>query len=118
MGKKEQKYCYGSQNYVELVCGTKVEPVPRHSSGSIRLRCAVPKGWKTSTKDVWREKGCGPQGTHFMLMMAAPDEKDPHGELIRRLGSWMDDLGLALVECICVKTDCGSILGAIVEAEP
>lgn len=118
MGKKEQKYCYGSQNYVELVCGTKVEPVPRHSSGSIRLRCAVPKGWKTSTKDVWREKGCGPQGTHFMLMMAAPDEKDPHGELIRRLGSWMHDHGLALVECICVKTDCGSILGAIVEAEP
>jgi len=118
MSEKKPKYCYGSQNYIELVCGTKVEPVPRHSSGSIRLRCAVPKGWKTSTKDVWREKGCGPRGTHFMLMMAAPNEKEPHGELVRRLGSWMYDLDLALVECICVQGDRGNVLGAIVEAEP
>ena len=116
MGKKEQKYCYGSQNYIELVCGTEVEPVPRNAKASVNLRACLPDGWKTSTKDVWREKGFGPRGTHFMLMMAAPDEKDPHGELVRRLGSWMYDHGLALVECICAKGERGNVLGAIVEA--
>jgi len=117
MSEKKPKYCYGSQNYIELVCGVKVEPAPRNTKASVNLRTCLPDGWKTSTKDVWREKGCGPQGTHFMLMMAAPNEKEPHGELIRRLGSWMADSGLALVECICVTGERGNVLGAIVEQE-
>lgn len=117
MSEKKPKYCYGSQNYIELVCGVEVEPVPRSTKASVNLRTCIPDGWKTSTKDVWREKGCGPQGTHFMLMMAAPNEKDPHGELVRRLGSWMHDYDLALVECICVKGERGNVLGAIVEVE-
>ena len=117
MSKNRIRYNYGSQNYIELVCETKVEPVPRHSSGSIRLRCAVHKGWKTSTKDVWREKGHGPNGAHFMLMMAAPDAKNDHGTLITRLGKWMYDLELALVECICLMGERGNVIGAIVERE-
>ena len=43
--------------------------------------------------------------------------REPHGELVRRLGSWMDDYDLALVECICVKGERGNVLGAIVEQE-
>ena len=118
MNKKEQKFCYGSKDYIELVCGTEVEPVPRSTNASAYLRTCVPDGWKTSTKDVWREKGCGPRGTHFMLMTAAPTEWVPHGELVRRLGSWMHDYDLALVECVCVEGERGNVLGAVVETEP
>ena len=134
MGKKEQKsrhgsqsymelvcgdhsYSYGSQRYIELVCGVKVEPAPRNTKTSVHLRQFLPKGWTSSARDVWREKGQGPQGGHFILLTAVPDEQNEHGALIARLGDWMNDLGLALVECVCIEFEAGNRLGAIVELE-
>lgn len=118
MNKKEQKYCYGNHNYIELVCGTKVEPVSCKTRASAYLRQGLPSGWKTSTKNVWRAKGRGPAGTHFMLMMAAPDGTDTQGILVARLGEWMDSHGYTLVECLGMQGDRGSVLGAVVEVEP
>lgn len=39
MSEKKPKYCYGSQNYIELACGVKVEPAPCNTKGG--LRCQV-----------------------------------------------------------------------------
>lgn len=115
---------YAGGDYFKRIFGVDVEPESRKSCVSKSLRKDVPDGWTLATKDVWRDAGHGPYATRFAVLYAEPSPELTHGELLKRLGCYLQRKGLALIECVRLPSGFGKPpvdrhhLGAIVEMEP
>lgn len=96
---KKNTIPYGGEEYFARALGVKVEPVSRKAKASKRLRSHVPAGWTLATKDVRREAK-HKDGAVYATLYAKPCTECTHGELVRSLGECVEELGLALVECV------------------
>lgn len=96
---KKNTIPYGGEEYFARALGLKVEPVSRKTRVSRWFRAHVPAGWTLATKDVRREAKCK-NGALYATLYAKPCPECTHGKLVRSLGEYVGELGLALVECV------------------
>lgn len=93
MSEKKKVTAYADAQYFTAVYRTKVTPMSRKTKTSKWLRTGVPEGWSLATKDVWSFDGGA-----LATLIALPDRKQ--SELLKSLGSYLDEKGLVLQECV------------------